>query len=68
MKLPASATLLPMPLFRNICERYGNPEIATLEDYRTLATDRVFFHFDNAIWELDDKGKLEIVAITDATA
>jgi len=66
-KLPASATLLPMPLFRNICERYGNPEIATLEDYRALATDRVFFHDDNVIWELDDTGKLEIVAIADAT-
>jgi len=66
-KLPASATLLPMPLFRNICERYGNPEIATLEDYRDLATDRVFFQDDNVIWELNDKGNLEIVAITDAT-
>ena len=56
-----------MPLFRNICERYGNPEIGTLADYRELATDRVFFHGDNVIWELDDTGNLEIVAIADAT-
>jgi len=67
MILPASATLLPTPMFRNICERYGNAEIVTLEDYSQLARDRVFVIRGNEIWAYDDKGNFDIVATTDPT-
>jgi len=67
MILPASTALLPTPMFRNICERYGNPEIVTLEDYSQLERDRVFIIRGNEIWALDDKGNFDIVvAIDDA--
>jgi len=67
MTMPASTVVLPPKVFRNISQRYGNPEIITLATYRKLDGDRVFVIRGNEIWALDDKGYFDcVVAIDDA--